>query len=197
MRALLEGLPYRVVPPGHEGFHLSPVDETGRTFIANATLKAIAASSADAAGRWALADDSGLEVEALAGAPGVRSARFAPVATDQDKANTTLLLERMRQVPDDARRARFTCCVVVASGNRVLASATGHVQGLILQQPRGEGGFGYDPIFFHPPSGLSFAEMSRAAKAAVSHRGRALRTMRQALREAAGGGAGHGDPTCS
>jgi XTP/dITP diphosphohydrolase len=149
-----------------------PCEETGETFEANAILKA------EYYGRHApgllFADDSGLEVDALGGAPGVYSARFAgPGATDE--ANNQLLLDRMRGVGD--RSARFVCAIALVDGGRLVEIFRGTVEGRILEQPRGQHGFGYDPLFYYPPFGCSFGESSPERKLTVSHRGAALRAL--------------------
>jgi XTP/dITP diphosphohydrolase len=147
------------------------------TFLENARKKAC--SAARASGRRALADDSGLEVEALGGAPGVRSARFAGPEAD-DQANNELLLERLRGIPAAGRGARFVCALVLVDpGGRTEFEAVGVAQGRILESPRGERDFGYDPLFLFsepgfPQSGRSFAELDLPEKEQVSHRGRAL-----------------------
>ncbi len=173
------------------------VDETGQTFAANALLKAAAAFRAT--GLPCLADDSGLAVDALGGAPGVHSARYAgPAATDAD--NNRLLLERLAGLPEAQRGAAFHCALALlvpseqaqalaaaaSSAGDVPAGATyfaisGAVSGRILTEPRGDGGFGYDPYFFHPPTGLTFAQLGAAEKNAVSHRARAFASLHATL----------------
>jgi XTP/dITP diphosphohydrolase len=158
---------------------LPEVVEDGATFRDNALLKARAAAAA--LGAPALADDSGLEVEALGGAPGVHSARFAgPRATDAE--NNALLVKRLEALGLEASPAAFVCHVVVAAPDgRVIAEAEGRVEGVIRWPPRGEGGFGYDPLFFHPPSGCRLAELTPQQKNALSHRGQALRRLARRL----------------
>ncbi len=154
---------------------LSPIEETGATFAENARLKALAAARDGAC--WALADDSGLVVPALDGAPGVRSARFAgPYATDEE--NNRLLIERLTALGLKEAPAAFVCalCVATPEGHCV-AEVEGRVSGLIRWPGVGENGFGYDPLFFHPPSRCRFSELSRTAKNAVSHRGAALKAL--------------------
>jgi XTP/dITP diphosphohydrolase len=147
-------------------------DENGRTFEENAKIKAEFYSSLTE--EFVLADDSGLEVAALDGAPGIYSARYAgPNATDAD--NNVLLLRRLEN--QDHRAARFVCAVALARAGRVCTTVRGTVEGEILGQPRGNRGFGYDPLFFYPPLGRTFAELSRNEKFAVSHRGQALRRL--------------------
>ncbi|HPU71235.1 MAG TPA: RdgB/HAM1 family non-canonical purine NTP pyrophosphatase [Bryobacteraceae bacterium] len=148
---------------------IPPVEETGETFKENAIQKAIY-YSAHAPGPL-FADDSGLEVDALGGAPGVRSARFAGKGAT-DEANNRLVLEKMRGVAQ--RTARFVCVIALAEKGRLLATFDGVVEGEILEEPRGPNGFGYDPLFYYPPFGCSFGEVSGERKLLVSHRGQAL-----------------------
>jgi XTP/dITP diphosphohydrolase len=155
---------------------IDPVEETGDTFKENAVRKAVY-YSAHAPGPL-FADDSGLEVDALGGEPGVRSARFAgPGATDE--ANNLLLLEKLRGM--EQRRARFVCLIALAEKGALLATFRGVVEGEILHEPRGPNGFGYDPLFFYPPFGCSFGEVGGERKLLVSHRGQALRQLLAAL----------------
>lgn len=154
------------------------VAETGTTFEANALLKAEAVFAAT--GIVAVADDSGIEVDALGGAPGVYSARFAgPDATDAE--NLDLLLERMRDAQD--RRARYVCVVAVV-GPGIRDAVEGVVEGKLRRRPAGSGGFGYDPIFEPRGWDRTFAEVSDSEKAAVSHRGRAMRKAAEILAKA-------------
>jgi len=151
---------------------ISPCEEAGATFEANAVLKAEYYGSR--APGLLFADDSGLEVDALGGAPGVYSARFAgPEATD--RANNQLLLEKMRGVP--GRSARFVCVIALADRGRMLQTFCGAVEGQILEEPRGPHGFGYDPLFYYPGFGCSFGEAAPERKLTVSHRGEALRAL--------------------
>jgi XTP/dITP diphosphohydrolase len=151
---------------------MPPCEETGATFEANAILKA--EYYGQRAPGLLFADDSGLEVDALGGAPGVYSARFAgPGATDE--ANNQLLLERMRGVRD--RSARFVCVIALVNGGRLMETFRGAVEGQILEEPRGPHGFGYDPLFYYPPFGCSFGEAAPERKLTVSHRGGALRAL--------------------
>ncbi|MFQ3584823.1 MAG: RdgB/HAM1 family non-canonical purine NTP pyrophosphatase [Cyanobacteriota bacterium] len=150
------------------------VEETGATFAENALLKAT--TVAKALGEWTIADDSGLSVKALKGAPGIHSARYAPT----DAARIDRLLKEMDGIPD--REATFHCAVALADPQgQVRALVEGVCQGQILTQPRGEGGFGYDPLFWVPELGLTFAEMSSAQKEEIGHRGRALRALKEQL----------------
>ncbi len=153
-------------------------EETGRTYAENAYGKAHAAASLT--GALALGDDSGLEVDALAGAPGLHTARFGGPGLD-DRARWRLLLERLRDVAPARRTARFRCVIALvgpAHGEKVVE---GVVEGMIAEAPRGSGGFGYDPVFFYPPLGRTFAELSDEEKACVSHRGRALEAARRLI----------------
>ena len=167
------------------GLHTQPqpegleVDETGTTFAANARLKAQAVALAT--GQWALADDSGLSVEALGGIPGVHSARYA----DSDAARIARLLRELAEagaLSPNARGARFSAALALAHPNGdIVLEVEGHCPGQILEVPRGEGGFGYDPVFFVPEADLTFAEMPRALKAELGHRGRAFALLKPQL----------------
>ena len=158
------------VLPGLAG--LPPCPETGLTFRDNAILKALHYGAYTR--EFLFADDSGLAVDALGGAPGVRSARFAgPDAGDED--NNRLLLERMRGVQD--RRARFVCVVALVRSGGLVETFEGVVEGSLLVEPRGTNGFGYDPLFYYPPFQRTLAEASPEQKLAVSHRGKALGAM--------------------
>jgi XTP/dITP diphosphohydrolase len=156
---------------------IAPPDEHGSSFEENASSKAIYYSGfTDEA---VLADDSGLEVDALYGAPGVYAARYAGRdATDADNIN--LLLANLGNTT--ARTARFACVLALARNGALITTARGHVDGEILPMPRGTNGFGYDPVFYYPPAQRSFAEMSADEKLAVSHRGRAMREMLNHIR---------------
>lgn len=158
---------------------LPSVEETGATFRDNAILKA--RSAARHLGVPALADDSGLVVEVLGGAPGVHSARFSgPDATTE--TNNRLLVERLAALGARDPAAAFVCvAVVVDPDGAVVAEAEGRVEGVIRWPATGRGGFGYDPLFHHPPSGRRLSELSPAQKNAVSHRGRALRALAEQL----------------
>ena len=157
------------------------VEETGSSFAENARLKAEAV--ARATGCWALADDSGLSVDALGGAPGVHSARYA----DSDAARIERLLHELAaagaQTPH-SRAAHFTAALALANPQGdVVLEVEGICPGMILEAPRGEGGFGYDPVFFVPEAGLTFAEMAHGQKAELGHRGRAFAALKPQLRE--------------
>ncbi|MDR1961083.1 MAG: XTP/dITP diphosphatase [Gracilibacteraceae bacterium] len=158
---------------------LSAVEETGETFAANALLKARAACRAT--GLLTLGDDSGLEVAALGGLPGVHSARFA--GEDQcDRRNNDKLLAALRSVPTAERTARFRCVMAIVTPAGDEYTVEGTVEGLIAERPRGAGGFGYDPLFYLPASGMTMAELPLAEKNRISHRGQALRRALDVLR---------------
>lgn len=158
------------------------VRETGRTFDANAIQKALAV--ARATGALALADDSGLEVDALHGAPGVTSARFAG-RHGNEQANIEKLLRLLRGRPPSQRRARYRCSLALAGRSRLLAVTHGSWEGGIAQAPAGRQGFGYDPIFFVPRFGKTVGELSAAVKRRMSHRAMAAAGMRVVLRRLA------------
>jgi XTP/dITP diphosphohydrolase len=158
---------------------LPPVIEDGTTFEANARKKA-ETYSRYAAEELVIADDSGLEVDALGGAPGVHSARYAAdephaaeVNTDDD-ANNAKLVREIRRVPRDQRSARFVCWIAAARDGKTLEVFKGQAEGTILERPRGSNGFGYDPLFYFPSIGKTFAELSSEEKAKHSHRGAAF-----------------------
>ncbi len=170
------------IPQSPEEEHLEPWD----TFEANARSKA--RWFQERSGLPTLADDSGLEVDALGGAPGVRSKRFAPVdegvsGLARDLANNTHLLKRLQGVPAEERTARYVCVAVLDTGDGEPLVVRGEAPGAILEAGRGEGGFGYDPLFFDPELGRTFAQISQDEKNARSHRGRAFRALATRLRE--------------
>jgi XTP/dITP diphosphohydrolase len=163
---------------------MTPPEETGTTFAENAVIKALAASMIRPT-RFILADDSGLEVDALGGAPGVYSARYAgPAATDAD--NRAKLLQELGGVPVEARTARFRCSLAIARSGTVLAQFDGTVEGLIASAVTGAGGFGYDPIFCPEGHTESFGQLPSTVKNALSHRGRALEKFREWVERARG-----------
>ena len=174
---LLADLPVRWAGPADVGLATLDPDESGATFEENARLKALA--YAQAANLPALADDSGLVVDALDGAPGVFSARYAgPDASDEDRY--LKLLRALDGVPDPARTARFVCVTALALPDGALYTARGTLEGRIGREPRGEHGFGYDPVFVLP-DGRHLAELSGAEKHAISHRGQALQAFKATL----------------
>ena len=178
LAALLGGLPVRVL--SLRDFDEAPdVVEDGVTLEENAAKKAC--QTADACGVTAVADDSGLFVDALGGAPGVHSARYAgPGASSGDLCRK--LLAAMAAVPDRERTAHFACRIAMAlPGEGVVLTASGSCEGVITREPRGNGGFGYDPVFFYAPFGKTFAEVPAAEKNRASHRGRALEGFRSRL----------------
>ncbi|MEM9800178.1 MAG: non-canonical purine NTP pyrophosphatase [Planctomycetota bacterium] len=173
-----------VVRPADIG-GIPDVVEDGDTFAANARKKA--AAGARHSGLWTLADDSGLEVDALGGAPGVLSARYAGVHGDSDR-NNAKLLSALKDVPDGQRGAAFVCALALArpGSGEIAHEAEGRTRGTVLRAPEGEGGFGYDPLFRFTEggfqvTGLVFAALTAEEKASVSHRGRALRALEPAL----------------
>ena len=158
------------------------VEETGTTFEENSFLKANAVMQAT--GLPALADDSGIAVDALNGAPGVYSARYGFDDTLDDWGRLQLLLKNTEHVPDGQRQAQFVCVITLVTPNGQVIQARGEVHGELLRAPAGEGGFGYDPIFYYPPYGKSLAEVSAEEKNQVSHRANALKAFYEKLKEA-------------
>jgi len=171
LTAMLEGTGWAIerLPP-----ELGEYEETGETFADNARGKALFAAAR--LGSPVLADDSGLEIDALDGEPGVRSARYIDEALTQAERNGAVL-DRLAHTPTELRTARFVCHLVLALGDDIVHETTGTCNGSIGFASRGELGFGYDPIFIVPDLGLTFAEISREQKSARSHRGVAMRTM--------------------
>ena len=176
--AMLAHLPYQIVPQKELG--VEDVPETGLTFVENALIKARHACAVT--GLPALADDSGLIVDALGGAPGLYSARYAGQPTN-DAANNAKLLDAMKDVPDDQRRARFYAVIVLLRHpeDPQPLIAEGAWEGRITRELRGNGGFGYNPLFLDPDHGLTAAEMDTALKNRLSHRARALEVLNQRL----------------
>jgi len=174
IQALLAGLEVEILP--QSTFVQAEAEETGTSFVENALIKARFAAAAS--GLPAIADDSGLEVDALAGAPGVYSARYAGAGAT-DAANNAKLLQEMERVEDAARTARFRCCMVYVRDaddpNPLIVQEAW--EGRILRALSGENGFGYDPLFFVPEWGCSSAELPPAEKNRISHRGKALRAL--------------------
>jgi len=177
IKNLLEGLPIEIkMVTDYPGFEMPEEDQA--TFRGNAAKKAEAAATFS--GEMALADDSGLEVEALDGRPGVLSARYAG-KEGNDAANNRLLLEELRDFPPEKRAARFIAVIAIAFPGEKTYFAHGICPGRIAEEPRGSGGFGYDPLFIYELTGQTFAEMSAAKKNTISHRARALRQARELL----------------
>ncbi|HID44365.1 MAG TPA: XTP/dITP diphosphatase [Chromatiaceae bacterium] len=175
---LLAGQDMEVLP--QSAFDIPEIEETGLTFVENAILKA--RNAAALSGLPAIADDSGLEVDALKGAPGIYSARFAgPNATDAD--NNRKMLAELEKMPEKERTARFQCLMVYMRHGKdpVPIICQGTWEGRILREPQGENGFGYDPLFFVPEKNCSAAELPAEVKNAMSHRGKALQCLLQAL----------------
>jgi XTP/dITP diphosphohydrolase len=175
---LLADLPFEIVLLSDVPGARLP-EETGLTYADNAEIKARAA--ADATGLLALGDDSGLEVDALDGAPGLYSARFGGPGLD-DAGRSALLLDRLRDTPDVQRTARFRCVLALVSPWGRVRFAEGVVEGVIARAPRGTGGFGYDPVFYYPPRGCTLAELPEGEKLQVDHRGAAVRALREVLK---------------
>ena len=157
------------------------VEETGTTFEENSYLKARAVM--EATGLPALADDSGIAVDALNGEPGIYSARYGFDESLDDWGRLQLLLKNTEKVPDGQRQAQFVCVITLVTPDGKVIQARGEVHGELLRAPAGEGGFGYDPIFYYPPFGKSLAEVSAEEKNLVSHRANALRVFYEKLKE--------------
>jgi XTP/dITP diphosphohydrolase len=179
LRTILDGLPVELVGLTEAGLGEPPqVEETGETFLENALLKGRAYAAWS--GLAAVADDSGLEVDALGGAPGVRSARYAGQGAG-DQANLDKLLAALAGVPPERRTARFRCAAVLVDPETGEWHAEAAWEGRLLEAPRGSGGFGYDPVFLPEGWELTSAEVDQATKDAASHRGQAFRALRPAI----------------
>lgn len=176
-KAALSGLPYKIMSLADLGSY-PEAPENGVTFIENARSKA--EFYARLTGRLCLADDSGLEVDYLKGEPGVYSARYAGEHAS-DEANNQKLLANLSAVPQKDRTARFRCVLALANPEQTLLTADGTVEGVILTAPRGNNGFGYDPLFLVPEIGRTLAEMSSEEKNGISHRGRAIKKLAKQL----------------
>src|SRR5215467_2369184 len=174
---LLDGVPFSLATladwPG-----LAPPEETGRTFAENAQLKAV--YYARHTGHLTVAEDSGLEIDALDGAPGVESARFGGAGSSYPE-KFSLIYDALGAKKAATRAARFVCTLALARGDAIVFETRGTIEGTIAPDPKGSGGFGYDPIFYYPPFGCTLGEASAEQKAAVSHRGQAFRTLRTYL----------------
>ena len=175
IRAILESDSRSFLSMEEAHIHTDP-EETGATFEENALIKARAAGAAS--GLPAMADDSGICVDALNGAPGIHSARYCP-GTDRER--TEFLLKNMEAVPDGQRQGRFVSAIACVYPDGTEFTVRGECEGVILREICGEGGFGYDPVFFSPGDGCTFAEMPQARKNEISHRARALAAMKAAL----------------
>jgi len=166
---------------------ISEIKEDGLTFVENACKKAI--GYAKTTGLWTIADDSGLEVDALGGEPGVKSARFSGEKSINDDGtlidhrNIAKVLELLKDVPQKKRTARFICCLCLASPERVLIETEGTLEGLITNKEIGRNGFGYDPIFFVPHLNKTVAQLTGEEKNAISHRGNAIRELKPLLND--------------
>ena len=158
------------------------VEENGTTFEENSFIKADAVMKAT--GLPALADDSGIAVDALNGEPGIYSARYGFDPSLDDRGRLELLLKNTEQVPDGQRQAQFVCVITMVTPDGQVIQARGEIHGELTREPRGENGFGYDPIFFYPPLGKTTAELSAEEKNAVSHRANALESFYEKLKEA-------------
>ncbi len=181
LRALLADLPLECLSLADVGI-ATDIPETGASLIENAILKA--RGYADLSGLTTLADDSGLEVDALGGEPGVHSSRWAgPGATDADRIRK--LLERLRGVPPQGRRARFRAVAAIATPDGRLYTTEGTLEGFIADRPKGSGGFGYDPVFLVPDLGKTVAELDPETKNRISHRARAIQAARPILEQLA------------
>ena len=178
LQEILGGLHVEVLMESQVGLDLD-VEETGTTFEENSFLKADAVMKAS--GMAAIADDSGLMVDALDGAPGVYSARYGNLHNDADR--TAFLLKNLESVPDEMRTARFVSVITACFPDGRVIQARGECPGVITRAPRGSGGFGYDPVFLVPELGATFSELSPEEKNRISHRGKALRLFSQKLNE--------------
>ncbi len=178
LQELLRDLPLTLVTLQDVGIDFT-VEETGHTFVENAVLKAEA--YAKASGLWTLADDSGLEVDALGGSPGVYTARYGAPDAKTDRDRYSLLLWNMAGVPWDRRTARFHASVAIARPDQATQTFDGILEGYIAFAPRGSGGFGYDPVFYVTSHNCHLAELPPDVKNTISHRGRAVAAARPAL----------------
>ncbi len=181
IRDILAGMPVEIV--SLDAFpEVPPPAETGSTFAENARQKA--GYYADACGLIAVAEDSGLEIDALGGEPGVHSARYGGIVGGYPR-KFEIIYQRLRERHSPNSTARFVCALAVAHERHILFEARGGIEGRIADGPRGEAGFGYDPIFFYPPFGKTLAEIPTVRKAEVSHRGQAFRQLRAFLERSA------------
>lgn len=179
MQQILSPLGWEILRQKDVGLHLEP-DENGETFEENSLIKAEAVMKVS--GLPAIADDSGVEVDALDGAPGVHSARYGGESCPDDKARNRYLLRNMEKVPEGSRGARFVSVITMACPDGTVISARGELPGEILRQEQGDGGFGYDPLFYIPSEGCTMAELTAERKNEISHRAVALRNFVEKLR---------------
>ena len=180
-RSLLQDIPFELVTPGEMGIEMD-VDETGTTYQENARLKACAL--ARTSGLLTLADDSGLEVDALHGEPGVMSARYAGENASSTE-RTNYLLAKLKDVPREKRTARFYCVIAIARPDGNVDFCDGECKGMITLEPGGDSGFGYDPIFYVTELGKTMAELPSEVKNKISHRGKAAQKARLILKKMA------------
>ena len=179
MQQILSPLGWEILRQKDVGLHLDP-DENGETFEDNSRIKAEAVMQAS--GLPAIADDSGVSVDALNGAPGVHSARYGGAACKTDEDRNQFLLKNMEQVPDGSRGAKFVSVITMAYPDGRIVSARGELAGEILRQEQGNGGFGYDPLFYIPAEGCTMAELTPERKNEISHRAVALQNFVNQLR---------------
>lgn len=179
MKEMLADLPINVLSL-KDYPQIGEIPETGSSFRENAALKA--ETVAKITGEWVLADDSGLEVDALGGRPGIYSARFAGEGAG-DAANNAKLLQELKAIGGHNRKARFRAVIAIAHPGHETLFAEGECEGYITDKPQGSGGFGYDPLFYYPPAGLTFAQMTAEEKNKVSHRAKALAKAYNILKE--------------
>lgn len=180
MKAILSPLGWEVLSQKEAGVHVDP-DENGLTFEENSHIKAAAVM--EASGLPAIADDSGVEVDALGGAPGVHSARYGGDACEDDKARNRLMMKNMEPVPEGQRTGRFVSVITMVCLDGSSISARGELEGEILRQEVGDGGFGYDPLFYIPAEKCTMAELTAERKNEISHRAVALQKFVQKLTE--------------
>lgn len=180
MKAILSPLGWEILSQREAGVHVEP-DENGLTFEENSYIKAQAVM--EATGLPAIADDSGVEVDALGGAPGVHSARYGGDACKDDKARNRLLMKNMEEVPDGSRTGRFVSVITMVYPDGKTVAARGELEGEILRQEVGDGGFGYDPLFYIPAEGVTMAELTPERKNEISHRAVALQKFVKKLTE--------------
>lgn len=180
IKAILSPLGWEVLSQGEAGVHVDP-EETGDTFEENSLIKALAVMNA--CGMAAIADDSGLSVDALNGDPGVHSARYGGSLCPDDKSRNELLRRTMESVPDDNRGAKFVSVITMVRPEGNVISASGEICGEILREERGGGGFGYDPLFYIPSEGCTMAQLTPERKNQISHRANALKAFVEKLKK--------------